>query len=128
MPQTSSSDTNADNTQQYQQSTSTIHVLPTDLDILKHFGTPESLARDAVHTFAVQKVKERISTCREEVERIQQKYGLTFEAFQERVTSDEKFVEALKLVHPLWEIELNRWQFYQLELQEENLEFTGTRD
>ncbi|MBI1930843.1 hypothetical protein HYR99_42170 [Candidatus Poribacteria bacterium] len=96
----------------------TIEILPTDLDILQHLGIPESLAQEAVHAFAIQKAQERIANCRGEIEQLQQKYGITFDELQERVTSDEKFVDALNLVHPLWEIEFNRWEFYQMELEE----------
>ncbi|MCZ6680071.1 MAG: hypothetical protein O7E52_22810 [Candidatus Poribacteria bacterium] len=105
-------------TRQEQSDRSTIEVPPTDLDILQHFGSPESLAQEAVHAFAIQKVKERITTCRKEIEQIQGKYALTFDEFRDRVTSDEKFVEALNLVHPLWETDFNRWEFYQMELEE----------
>ena len=118
MQLTTQDNTNTNNTQQDKSNSIAIQVLPTDLDILRHFGTPESLAQEAVHAFAIQKAKERIAICREEIERIQQKYGLTFDESRERVTSDERFVDALNLIHPLWETEFNRWEFYQLELEE----------
>ncbi|MDM8526844.1 hypothetical protein QUF58_01420 [Anaerolineales bacterium HSG24] len=61
-------------------------------------------------------IDKRIKKAMDEIEHCQEKYHLTYSVFQELIVTDEAFLDQLEDNHPLWEMDLGRWEYYSEEL------------
>ena len=88
------------------------------VDVLSALGNLEETLQEAVRSYAVKHVGERIAELQHEISGFQKRYGLPYEKFYAQVTSDEEFVAQLRQSHPTWERDLNSWEYYVEELSE----------
>ena len=61
--------------------------------------------------YATERIGLRIAQLHSEISQLQAIYGLPYEQFYARVTTDEAYVQALRSKHPLWERDFNTWEF-----------------
>lgn len=88
------------------------------VDILQALGSLEEALEAAVRHYAIEKIGERIGQLQREILTFQTKYGLPYEQFYARITTDDKFVENLRTTHTTWERDFNTWEYYVEELAE----------
>ncbi len=88
------------------------------VDVLKALGNLEETLEEAIRRYAVEQIGERIGKLQHEILAFQTKYGLPYEVFYARVTTDDEFVENLRDTHPTWERDFNAWEYYVEELSE----------
>lgn len=81
------------------------------INVLESLGNAEDGLAEAVRRYATERIGARIAQLHREISQIQVVYGLPYEQFYARVTTDEEFVETLRSVHPLWERDFNTWEF-----------------
>lgn len=98
--------------------TTTLTIDSRYVDILGALGNIEDTLQEAVRSYAIEQIGERIGQLQHEILIFQTKYGLPYEKFYVQVTTDEDFVRHLRQGHPTWERDLNSWEYYMEELHE----------
>ncbi|MCP4398507.1 MAG: hypothetical protein GY801_14575 [bacterium] len=88
------------------------------VDVLRALGNLEDTLQEAVRSYAVKQIGERIGELQHEISGFQERYGLPYEKFYAQVTSDEEFVTQLRQSHPTWERDFSTWEYYIEELHE----------
>jgi hypothetical protein len=88
------------------------------VDVLGALGNLEETLEEAVRRYAIEQIGERIGKLQREILTFQAKYGLPYEVFYARVTTDDEFVRSLRDAHPTWERDFNTWEYYIEELSE----------
>ena len=72
---------------------------------------------EAVRRYAWEKVGERLAEIQRHIHKFEEKYGMPYEVFYARITTDEAFVSQLRASHPMWERDFHEWEFYIEELR-----------
>ena len=88
------------------------------IDILQMLGNLEDTLEEAIRRYAIQQIGERVGKLQREILTFQTKYGLPYEQFYGRITTDDEFVQNLRKIHPTWERDFNAWEYYVEELSE----------
>jgi len=91
---------------------------PKYIDVLQALGDFDERLEEAVRRYAIEQIGERIGKLQREILIFQNKYGLPYEQFYARITSDDQFVEDLRQMHPTWKRDFNTWEYYVEELTE----------
>ena len=90
----------------------TLTLDPKYVDILQAFGNLEDTVEEAIHRYVVERINERIEKARREILILEAKYGMPYQQFYERVTTDEAFVETLEDTQLMWELDWHTWEYY----------------
>ena len=96
----------------------TLSLAPQYISILQALGNVEEMLEDAIRAYVTERIGERIGKLQREILTFQKQYGLPFEKFYAQITTDEEFIKNLRESHPLWERDLNAWEYYIEELSE----------
>lgn len=88
------------------------------IDILQALGNFQENLEEAVRRYAIEQIGERVGKLQREIVAFQTKYGLPYEIFYARVTTDEEFVKSLREKSPTWERDFNTWEYYIEEVAE----------
>ncbi len=88
------------------------------INVLRAMGNIENIMEEAVRSYALEKIRQRIGNFQHEIMILQTKYGYPYEKFYTYLTTDEEFVKNLRKSHPTWERDLNTWEYCLEELQE----------
>lgn len=88
------------------------------INILEALGNLNETLEEAVRRYSVERIGEQIGRLQREILVFQNKYGLPYEQFYARITTDNEFVENLRHTHPTWERDFNAWEYYVKELSE----------
>jgi hypothetical protein len=96
----------------------TLTLDPKYVDILQALGSLEESLEEAVRRYAIERIGERIGSLQHEILIFQTKYGISYEQFSDRITTDIEFVEELRKKYPTWERDFNAWEYYVKELSE----------
>lgn len=91
---------------------------PKFTDVLKALGNPEESLEEAVRRYASEQIGERIGKLQREILGYQSEYGMPYEVFYARVTTEEDFVQKLRNEHETWERDFQTWQYTIEELTE----------
>ncbi len=87
-------------------------------DILAELGDVDNEVNEAVRRYAWERAGERIVNLQRKIRAFEKQYGMPYELFYARITTDEEFVSRLRAEHPLWERDFHEWEFYVEELRE----------
>ncbi len=96
------------------QTTLTIPMQQSLLDLLQTLGDPASVIPAAVRQYVVDRCLQRLEAAEARVQAYIHKYGSDFATFNMLVTTDEEYLRTLNLTHPLWESDAIEWA-YRLE-------------
>ena len=96
----------------------TLTLNPKYINILQALGSLDETLEEAVRRYAIERIGERIGTLQHEIMVFQTRYGLPYEQFYVRITTDDEFVENLRETHQTWERDFNTWEYYVEELSE----------
>jgi len=91
---------------------------PKYVDVFQVFGNLDEIVEKAIHDYAIKRINERIEKSRQEVLSFEAKYGMTYQEFLERVTTDETFVDNLENNYLTWEMDWQTWEYYTEVLDE----------
>jgi len=86
-------------------------------EVLQALGDPQIVAVSALRRYLVDVCWQRVEQAKRQIVRYEQKYGTTYEQFNQRVGTDETFLEAVNRKHPTWEADAIEWQYRLEELQ-----------
>ncbi|MBX3052116.1 MAG: hypothetical protein KF753_11610 [Caldilineaceae bacterium] len=81
------------------------------VSVLESLGSAEDGLAEAVRRYATERIGEKIAQLHREILQMQAAYGIPYEMFYARVTTDDAYVESLRETHPLWERDFNTWEF-----------------
>jgi hypothetical protein len=96
----------------------TLTLDPKYADVLRAFGNLEEAVEEAIHRYTLERVNERIEKARHEILTLETKYGMSYQQFNESVTTDEAFVERLEATYLTWELDWQTWEYYEEVLAE----------
>lgn len=81
------------------------------VNVLESLGNAEDGLAEAVRPYAAERIGEKIAQLHREISQIQAIYGIPYEMFYARITTDDAYVNSLRETHPLWERDFNTWEF-----------------
>lgn len=81
------------------------------VNVLESLGNVEDGLAEAVRRYAIERVGEKIARLHREISQMQEVYGIPYEMFYARVTTDDAYVATLRDAHPMWERDFNTWEF-----------------
>jgi hypothetical protein len=94
--------------------TLTVSVQDNLLELLKALGEPAVIVPAALRQYAVDRCLQRVEQAEEKIAFYEQRYGMDYATFNQRVTTDLSYLESLNHEHPLWEADAIEW-VYRLE-------------
>lgn len=95
-----------------------ITLNPKYINILRTFGDVEQNVEAALQEYIRKQLEVRVAQARQEVIVFETKYAMTYEQFCERTATDDTYLAHLEAMSPLWERDLNAWEFYEEDLAE----------
>ncbi len=98
--------------------TTTLTLESKYVNVLQALGNIQETLEDAIRSYAMAHISERIGKVQHEISTFEINYGLSYEKFYAQVTTDEAFVKSLRQTHPTWERDLNAWEYDVEELHE----------
>jgi len=81
------------------------------VNVLESLGNAEDGLAEAVRRYATERIGERIARLHREIAQFQAAYGIPYEMFYARVTTDDAYVKGLRNAHPMWERDFNTWEY-----------------
>ncbi len=78
-------------------------------NLLKNLGEPAALVPAALRQYMVDRYLQRIEAAEAKIAIYARRYGVDYEAFNQRVTMDQAYLDALNRAHPLWEADAIEW-------------------
>jgi hypothetical protein len=96
----------------------TLTLPPKYVNVLQAIGNVQEIAENAIRSYALEKIGERIGKIQHEILQLEAEYGLSYQKFHFYITTDEEFVKNLRKFHPTWEKDFNTWEYRIEELNE----------
>ena len=96
----------------------TLTLSPKYVNVLQSLGSLEENLEEAIRSYAIERIGERIGKLQHEILTFQARYDLPYEKFYAHITTDEEFVKNLRQSHPTWERDFNAWEYDIEELNE----------
>ena len=84
------------------------------VDILQQFGDIQELLPPLIHHYVLEQIHQKITALQNEVEVYEQKYGMSYHEFEQKVATEEKFIQHIETIDFLWERDSSIW-IYTLE-------------
>jgi hypothetical protein len=82
------------------------------LDILSALGNVNDRLEEAVRRYTIEQIASEITRYRHEVAHFETDYGMTYAVFCDKITAEKGFARSIEKEHPMWEADLNAWEFY----------------
>lgn len=79
------------------------------VEMLKIFGDPESVAVAALRHYALDRCLQRIEQAEQRIAHYQTQYGASYEVFNQRVCTDQTFLDKVNRIYPTWEADAIEW-------------------
>ena len=96
----------------------TIAVDPKYIHALNPLGDVNKMVDEAMRRYTIERIASEITRCRREVAQFEVAYEMTYEVFCDKISTEEGFTRSLREKHPIWEADLNAWEFYAEGLKE----------
>jgi hypothetical protein len=80
-------------------------------NLLKNLGEPATLVPAALRQYKVERYLQRIEAVEAKIAVYARRYGADYETFNQRVTMDQAYLDALNRTHPLWEADAIEWAY-----------------
>ena len=97
--------------------TLTIPIQETLLESLRGLGEPERVAEAALRRYAVDNCWQHIERAERKIVAYEGQYGLDYTTFNQRVCTDQPFLDAVNREHPMWEADAIEWVYRIEEVQ-----------
>ncbi|MGQ9627553.1 MAG: hypothetical protein ACUVV0_11690 [Anaerolineae bacterium] len=92
----------------------TVSVQENLLELLKVFGELKVVVPAALRQYLMDRCLQRIEQAERQIALYENRYGMDYKTFQQRVATDQSYLEYLNRVNPLWEADAVEW-VYRLE-------------
>jgi hypothetical protein len=89
--------------------TLTIPIQSSLLDLLQNLGEPAAIVPAALRQYTVDRSLQRIENAEAKIAVYARRYNTDYQTFNQRVTTDQAFLDALNREHPLWEADAIEW-------------------
>ena len=86
-------------------------------DILQHFGDIQELLQTLIHRYVLEQTHQKIEALQNDIDLYEQKYSISYNEFEQKVATDETFIEEVEAVDFLWERDSNIWLYTTQELK-----------
>jgi len=90
----------------------TIAIDPKYIDVLNALGNVTERVDEAIRRYTVEQIASEITRYRREAAQFEVAYGMVYEVFCDKIAAEEGFTQNIRKEHPLWEADLNAWEFY----------------
>ncbi len=81
------------------------------VDILQHFGDIQELLQTLIHRYVLEQTHQKIEVLQKDIDLYEQKYGMSYHEFEQKVATDEKFIQQVEAIDFLWERDSNVWLY-----------------
>ncbi len=88
------------------------------LNVARLFGDVDTVVSDAVRRYAIDRSVERIESARSRIRDYEQKYGVTYRVFAQKIQTDARFLQRVESKYPLWEEDAIEWKYRSEEVEE----------
>ena len=88
------------------------------LNVARLFGDVDTVVSDAVRRYAIDRSVERIELARSKIRGYEQKYGVAYRIFAQKVRTDARFLQRVESKYPLWEEDAIEWKYRTEEVEE----------
>jgi hypothetical protein len=79
---------------------------------LDALGDVQKAVDVALRRYTIEQVTAKIAELRQRAQSYQDKYGMTYASFTQRIAQDEAFVHEVEAkLNPLWELDVADWEF-----------------
>ena len=90
----------------------TIAVQNKYAEILTSFGNLQELVDAALQRYTIEQISTKIDKLRKKDRVYQEKYGMEYPVFAEKIAEDEEFLAHVeKNIDKMWEMDLADWEF-----------------
>lgn len=87
------------------------------IELVQTLGEPATVVPAAVRRYVVDRSLQRLEVAEDRARKYAQRYGMDYDAFNQRVTLDEAFLDRLNHEHPLWEADAIEWAQWTEEME-----------
>jgi hypothetical protein len=92
----------------------TIPIHHTIYEILYAVGEPETITLNALRRYLLDICWQKIEQIEKQIKNYEQQYGLSYEFFNQSITTDEQFLDNINQQYPMWESDAIEW-LYRIE-------------
>jgi hypothetical protein len=97
----------------------TVEIKNQYVDVLNIFGDLQTAVDLALQRYTIEQITGRLAELRQRQAMYQAKYGCGYDAFSERISSDETFVSDVETrISATWELDLADWEFCHRGIEE----------
>ncbi len=96
----------------------TIPVQESLAELLHPLGNLETVTAAALRRYALDHCLERIERAEHQIAHYEEQYGYNYESFNQRVCTDQAFLDEVNRTHPTWEADAAEWIHRIQEAQE----------
>ena len=89
--------------------TLTIPIRESLFESLRGLGDPERVTLAALRRYAVDNCLHHIEQAEQKIAAYEQRYGLDYATFNQRICTDQAFLDAVNREHPMWEADAIEW-------------------
>ena len=82
------------------------------VDVLNALGNVNDMLEEAVRRYTIEQIASEIARYRREVAQFEAIYGMTYNVFCDKITAEKGFARTVEIEYPMWEADLNAWEFY----------------
>jgi hypothetical protein len=83
-------------------------------ELLQFIGNPETIVINALRRYLLDVCWQKIELAEQQVAAYEHGYGMNYPTFNQKITTDENFLDRINQSHPMWEADAIEW-FYRLE-------------
>ena len=95
----------------------TITIKKGYLDILKTFGSADTIVEAALRKYLIDKCVERIEKSKRKIEEFERKYDCNYAEFIKTISNEEE-LKIVEKISPNWEEDMTEWEYWEKELEE----------
>jgi hypothetical protein len=96
----------------------TIPVQESLAELLYPLGDLETVTAAALRRYALDYCLERIERAERQIARYEEMHGYDYESFNQRICTDQAFLDEVNRIHPTWEADAAEWIYRIQEAQE----------
>lgn len=97
----------------------TVVVKDKYVEALAAFGDLETAIDLALQRYTIEQVTAKVAQLRQRVTEYETKYGMDYPTFEQRVATDESFVDQIEATtSKTWELDLADWEFCHLGIKD----------
>ena len=95
----------------------TISLQDNVLELIQTLGEPAAVLPAALRQYVVDRSLQRLEAAEQRVRDFEKRYKTDYQTFNQRTTTDQKFLDRLNLDKPAWEFDAIEWASWTEEVE-----------